>query len=329
MERAKNQVKIPCPKIFDKNPCEGLLDIESLIEYKKRGYEEYQCDVCKNWIIIDELLANKTKTHEKFVTHKQFDTYEQIIIGKLNILDAKADAIYEQGRVTNSDVHEVLSRMDEYYGAFFNILTDKGIEGPRLFICEIIKPSWRNPGWISQKVRITLCCEHSKIPVPILSEDPKCGVYDFDIPREWLVKAIPYMHLVSSVLSIVLPPVKVFNSIIDDNSYANLKNGLQLSIAEIESFVKTSENLNKNMLNTEKAKIEKEILISQGMNPSGQSINKLSEQHSAGLRVLQNLIKEKDHEYFGGLLKLRTKQNKVIWVHEKFKEEYILPPPEM
>ena len=39
------------------------------------------------------------------------------------------------------------------------------------------------------------------------------------------------------------------------------------------------------------------------------------------LRVLQALLKAEDPS-FGGLFRVRNKQNEFLWVHEKYKDQY-------
>ena len=46
------------------------------------------------------------------------------------------------------------------------------------------------------------------MPVWQLSDDPKKGsLYDIDLPREWLVKAAPFLKVLSSTLGLMLPVV--------------------------------------------------------------------------------------------------------------------------
>ncbi len=319
----KSLVKIPCPNIEPK-PCKGLLDLEEMIDSRNHGNEKCRCDICKKWYNIDDLLVKRKKTHDE-------TTYDLLkkFVDQISSLKIDCNQIFEKLCSHDNKTDAILSRMDEFFAAFLAITSDEEINGPRLFYFKIIEPSWKKPGWVSQKIRITLCCEHSKTPIPNISNDPKDGVYDMEIPREWFVKVIPYLHLTSSVLSVILPVAKSINSMLDFNSYMNFQKEVKLSLGEIESIIKTSDLLDKEILDYGLNKIDNEIQKSNFLKISDPTYGRLSEEHGAGLRYLQSILKEMDpKQYYGGLERVRTNNYKYIWVHETFVKEYNPPKPE-
>jgi hypothetical protein len=50
------------------------------------------------------------------------------------------------------------------------------------------------PKWISAEFRVTLWCEHSRLPLPALnSKSSSEVVYELTLPRDWLVKSAPFL----------------------------------------------------------------------------------------------------------------------------------------
>jgi len=53
---------------------------------------------------------------------------------------------------------------------------------------------------------VTLWCEHSRLPLPALNgEGDKRGVYDLALPRDWFMKAAPFLKVLTTTLGLVLP----------------------------------------------------------------------------------------------------------------------------
>ena len=71
----------------------------------------------------------------------------------------------------------ILSKVDDAFTGLMHRLTDEAKEGPRLFSFEPVDPGFFDrPKWISEKFRVTLWCEHSRLPLPALNgKDDKRG----------------------------------------------------------------------------------------------------------------------------------------------------------
>ena len=66
----------------------------------------------------------------------------------------------------------LMSQADEQFVALLATLGDPAQEGPRLFSLTPVAPGfWDKPNWVGQKMRLTLWCEHSRLPLPVLDGD--------------------------------------------------------------------------------------------------------------------------------------------------------------
>src|ERR1035441_10408703 len=64
----------------------------------------------------------------------------------------------------------ILSQVDFTLIKLMQALTDEAKEGPRLFSFEPVETDFFDrPGWMSEKLRLTLWCEHSRLPLPALN----------------------------------------------------------------------------------------------------------------------------------------------------------------
>ncbi len=208
----------------------------------------------------------------------------------------------------------MLSRSDELFQAYLRTLDDEAEHGPRLFTLVPIDATWRRPGWVKMRFRLTLYCEHSRLPVSVLSGDPRAGVYELDIAREWVEKAAPVAKLVAGVLSVALPAAKVMAHIeLGDSDWKKLQTeidgakdslaGLVDSLAEgLDDSASADEAFRPTDIGDEAA-------------PSG-----------AALRQLHELLRSLDVT-FSGLEKVRNNRREPVWVHPRYLSVYRPPPP--
>jgi hypothetical protein len=188
-------------------------------------------------------------------------------------------------------------------------LTDEAKEGPRLFGFEAIdRRLFDRPKWISSKFRLTLWCEHSRLPLPALNgKDDAQGVYELDLPREWVVKAVPYLKLITGLLSLVVPvAASAVKLELDDKAYKEIEKQLEFGQKGLESTLK----------GTEKA----EDWALSGGAPNLEHGDAIRGQ-GAVLRRLHAWLKEKDPG-FGGLVRVQNRRQEFLWVHPKFQSEY-------
>jgi len=309
------EVTVPClvPKA-DGDPCKGLFEVEKLLENKKRGRPEQPCPICNEWQSVEQLLGNAPAAHPDplaelladFVDVK--DTLESVraqLGAQLNLQHAEVI-----GRFDNVDASskETVSKVEAAYSGLLRTLTDEARDGPRLFSFEPVEPSFFDrPKWISARFKLTLWCEHSRVPVWQLSNDPKQGVYTIDLPRDWLVHAAPFLKVLSSTLGLMLPVVAAgAKVVIPEVDYKGIEAQLALGKAASESLLKGSEQIGEWLAKDD----ELQLGVSRAIRGEG-----------AVLRQLQVWLKEKDPS-FGGLVRVQNKRHEFLWVHPRFETEY-------
>ena len=203
----------------------------------------------------------------------------------------------------------ILSRVDNAFTDLMQALTDEAKEGPRLFSFVPVDRSNFNPReWTRDKFRLTLWCEHSRLPLPSLNgKDSKKGVYEIELTREWFKKAGPYLKLLTGTLSLVLPVASsVVKLALDDTAYKAIEEQLDFGKKVIDATIGEGAKIAEFMGATDTTTLEHSEAI---------------RAHGATLRELQALLKAKDPG-FGGLVRVRNKRQEFLWVHPQFEEEY-------
>ena len=216
-----------------------------------------------------------------------------------------------QNRFTALDQNDrrLMSQVEDAYTGLMQSLTDEAKDGPRLFSFEAVdKRFFESPKWISAKFRLTLWCEHSRLPLPALNQKgDMSGVYELNLPREWLVKAMPYLRVLTGVLSLVVPVVASATKLeLDEATYKGIEKQLDFGQKSLESAFKGSEKA--------------EDWLAEGDAPELEHGRAIRARGSA-LRQLHTLLKEKDLT-FGGLVRVQNRRREFLWVHPKFEGEY-------
>ncbi len=287
-------------------PGHGLFEVQKLIESKKKNRHEFPCSIsgCNEWQNIDQLMRNVPTPRQSSV--------EEMVTEGFGEIEAKLDTIRLQLRtglqVLDENDRRILSKGDEQFAALMQTLTDEAKDGPRLFSFKPVDPNFlHRPKWISVKFKLTLWCEHARLPLPALNpNDKNKGVYELDLPREWFTKAVPYLRLLTRTLSLVLPVAgSATKFMLDDPTYKGIEEQLDLGQKTIESTLKGSD-----MALAGKSKSESSFLSGDAIRAQG-SI----------LRELHTFLKEKDPS-FGGLVRVQNKRREFLWVDPQFIDEY-------
>ncbi len=298
----------PCGK---KDPGTGLFEVEKLIESKRKNRPEYPCPVCNEWQNIDHLLRNAPAAQPD-VTTLIFAEFAEV---KAELVKARQQLTYQgekmMGRFDRLDdrTRRILSRVDKTYADLLQVLTDEAKEGPRLFSFEPVDRSSFNPReWIRAKFRLTLWCEHSRLPLPELNEkDKDKGVYVIELDREWFKKASPYLKLLVGTLSLVLPVASSSIKLaLNDGAYKTIEEQLDFGKSVIAATLDEATKIGESMGVTDTTSPEQ-----------GTSIRA----KGATLRELHALLRAKDPS-FGGLIRVMNKRREFLWVHEQFASEY-------
>ncbi len=305
------EVTVPClvPKP-DGEPCKGLFEVGKLLENKKRGRPEQPCAICNEWQSVEQLLGNAPAAHPNPLQDLLANFADVKVTLEAVRLQLGAQHVEVIGRFDQVDAasKETVSKVEAAYSGLMHTLLDEAKEGPRLFSFEPAEPGFFDrPKWISAKFKLTLWCEHSRVPVWQLSDDPKKGVYTVDLPREWLVKAAPFLKVLSSTIGLMLPVVAASAKVLlPEVDYKGIEAQLALGKAAAESMLKGGE------------KMGEWLAKDDDLEPShGAAIRA----DGAILRQLHAWLKEKDPS-FGGLVRVQNKRQEFLWVHPKFETEY-------
>jgi hypothetical protein len=210
---------------------------------------------------------------------------------------------------TDSLVRETISKVEAGYTGLMRTLLDEAKEGPRLFSFEPVEERgfFERPKWLSAKFKLTLWCEHSRLPLWIVEGKDGMGVYTVDLPREWLVKAAPFLKVLSSTLGLVLPVADALAKLsIPEIDYKKIEAQLALGKAAAESLLGGT------------GQVGEWLAKDDGLDMAAGSAVRAD---GAVLRQLHSWLKEQDSG-FGGLVRVQNKRQEFLWVHPLFEKEY-------
>jgi C-terminal of Roc, COR, domain/Ras of Complex, Roc, domain of DAPkinase/Leucine rich repeat len=294
------QITVPCHP-----PCRGLFEIEALITARQKNRPEFPCRVCNEWVSIDSLI-NKPKADDSIIELKQ----------KLDAMSAQIQLGFQN---TSADLRRVMSQIDQKYDILLTTLNHDGKEAPRLISIIPVEPTfWSKPNWVSQKIKLILWCEHSRLPLPLLWNDESKGVYELEQPREWLIKVAPYAKFVATTLSLVLPIAGAGAKILIDDNAKNLEEAADLFRELGTGSVEAARKLSERFFSGD----DIDLIPDDSLRNRFSHGNPLTPE-AAMLREIQQLLKEKDKtRTFGGLVRVQNKRGEFLWVHPDYKKEY-------
>ena len=118
-------------------------------------------------------------------------------------------------------------------------LLDEAKEGPRLFSFEPVDPGFFDrPKSMSAKFKLTLWCEQSRMPLWKVEGKNSVGVYAIDLPREGLVTAAPFLMVLSTTLSLVLPVAATIPKVVlSADDYKAIEGHVAMGKAASESLL--------------------------------------------------------------------------------------------
>jgi hypothetical protein len=308
-------IMVPCiAPCGMETPGHGLFEVQKLIESKKKNRPEFPCPIsgCDEWQNIDQLL-NNAATNPPPSQAIGLDQFQAVVKDELKVIRRDLVTLDHRNQhrhqALSKDQQTILSQIDQQFAYLMQMLTDEAKDGPRLFSFKPVDPGFFDrPKWISEKFQLTLWCEHSRKPLPVLNPPgSKQGVYELELNREWFTKAIPYFKLVTGTLSLVLPvAASATQYMLDDATYAGIKQELDLGQKSLELGIKGSNIAVDWFTQRDSADFDQgEAIRAQG----------------SMLRELHALLKEKDPG-FGGLVKVQNKRREFLWVHPDFVGEY-------
>ena len=309
------EVVVPCVEPCGKNdPGQAAFEVQKLIAFKRQGMGLFPCVVsgCDQAQDIDRLLRNAPAARRTSVEHLLtlgFDQMRARLDGVREQLSQQDRDALERFTVLDQNDRRIMSQVEDAFTHLMQVLTDEAKEGPRLFSFQPIEPGFFDrPKWISEKFRLTLWCEHSRLPLPVLNgNDDTRGVYDLNLTREWFVKAAPFLKVLAGTLSLVLPVASSATKLmLDETAYKGIEKQLELGNKSVESITKGGEKIGSWLEKSDAPDLER-----------GESI----QAQGGSLRQLHAFLQEKDPS-FGGLVRVRNKRQEFLWVHPQFEKEY-------
>ncbi|MCA9920890.1 MAG: hypothetical protein KC421_00890, partial [Anaerolineales bacterium] len=298
-EGLRCDVMVPCIAPCGQNdPGNGLYEVSKLIDSKRKNRPEYPCPACHEWQNIDSLLRNAPAARP-LPTHV-IDNRE--VLAEVRRLHGRFDKLDAGQKI-------LLSQADANYTSLLQLFTDEAKEGPRLFSFVPVDRSNFNPKkWIRAQFRLTLWCEHSRLPLPSLNgPDSKKGVYEIELTRDWFKKAGPYLKFLTGTLSLALPVASsAIKFDLDDTAYKAIEEQLDLSRNIISATIGEGGKIGELIGPTDTTALE-----------HGEAIRA----EGGALRELHALLKKQEPS-FGGLVRVLNKRQEFLWVHEQFAGEY-------
>ena len=305
------EVTVPCfTRLPSGEPCKGLFDVGQLLENKRDGHPKQPCGTCNKWHSIEALLRNAPDAGPDPLKELLANFGE--VKSALEAMQQKLDSRHFEviGRFDNVDAagREAVSKVEAAYSGLMRSLLDEAKEGPRLFSFEPAEPGFFDrPKWLSAKFKLTLWCEHARVPLWQVEGDPTVGVYTLDLPRSWLMQAAPFLKILSTTLSLVLPVVAaVPKLILPDADYKHIEGQLALGKSTSESLLKGGEQVG------QWAAKDDGLEIAPG-------VAALAE--GTLLRQLHGWLRDKDPS-FAGLVRVQNRRQEFLWVHRQFASEY-------
>lgn len=312
-EGLRCDVMVPCI-----TPCgmrengRGLFEVKKLIVAKKEGRLEYPCDVsgCDKWHDIGGLLRNAAQIETPNLARSDHDTLRNTVETVLRSeLQKKDKKDLHRFRHLSSELQRLMSQADIQFDHLMRTLTDEAKEGPRLFSFEAVEPNFFDrPNWITQKFRLSLWCEHARLPLSVLNSDgSNRGAYELTLTRDWVKNAAPYLKVLTTTLNLVLPVASSAASLLlEDNTYDRISKELDFGQRCADFFLDSGQKAG--------------AWLGHGDSPAWEQGGPLRAE-GAMLRELQELLKEKDPG-FGGLVRVQNKQREFLWVHRQFVDQY-------
>jgi hypothetical protein len=304
-------VMVPC---LNSEPCIGLFEVQKLIENKKRKRPEQPCNVCNEWQNVELLLHNAPASRPNPLSELLENPADVMAIlrdvrQQMQQQQARHDVVLGRFDKLDSSSRELISRVEDAYVGVMRTLLDEAKDGPRLFSFEPVEPGFfERPKWISEKFRLTLWCEHSRLPLPALDGyGSGRGVYELNVPRDWLVKAAPLLKLLTSTLGLVVPVAAAAVKVaVDEVAFKTIEKQLDLGQKAVQSVLKGGEAVGSWLAHSDDADLE---------------YSEAKQAQGSVLRQLHAWLKEKDPA-FGGLVRVQNKRQEFLWVHSQFEKEY-------
>jgi Leucine-rich repeat (LRR) protein len=205
-------VKVPCRTCARQARNRGLFPLDLLMRVRTED-TKIRCLVCYESQRIDDLLTGvsasqlaTTDAGPLAVAEIQQALREEIepLVNTIAGITVRNERTLKSigGRLV-----EHLVARDEKLNDILESIDDEVRNGPWMASIDELPRSAFRPQITKVSLRLSLWCEHARLPLSVLRDDPEAGVYDLQVPREWLVKAAPYLRLGLALLRTFVPIV--------------------------------------------------------------------------------------------------------------------------
>jgi internalin A len=278
----------------------GLFGLERLLSRRRAGKRFAECRRCWADVPIDALVHRGPGDGPGGGEPERADPRLPAPVVDFAALvrragAAEADQI-ERWTATHREIQKLIQ-----------LVSDEAARGPRFYTVELRDRQAWHQRLTHVGVRVVLWCEHSRMPLYVLDGDPASGVYDLDMPRDWLIRSAPWIKRTLKVLwSTVLPGgAGLLDLLVPAFDQEAIEGHLELAEESFKTIAEFSDTA------TSTAD-EKAWMASDGRS-------------GAELRRLHAFL-EKVDPGFGGLERVQD-LDKYLWVHRGFVTEYEPGPP--
>ncbi|HWB04843.1 MAG TPA: COR domain-containing protein [Verrucomicrobiales bacterium] len=297
-EGLRCEVVVPCIEPCGKKmPGTGLFEVQKLIAFKRQGVTLFPCNVsgCDQLQNMECLLQNAPSARKS--------SLEILVEEGFGDMRSRLDELRQQNLALDQNLKRIMSQVEDAFRGLMQMMTDEGKDGPRLFSLLPVERSRFNPiGWVKKRFRVTLWCEHTRLPLPLINNNDQEGVYEFDVTREWFSAAAPYLKVLTGTLSLMLPvAASATKLILDEATYKSLEDQLDFGKDCADAMLDIADKAVEWLAETERPG----VVRAQG----------------GALREFQEWLKNEDPG-FGDLRKVLNKQKEFLWVHRAFEKEY-------
>jgi hypothetical protein len=281
-------------------------DVSRLQEMKSKRVIEDYCRACYKAVSIDSLIG------EIGILTESDNRSESISLADirktLSRIEARVEAEGLQTRAhvtiaTDAVVDSMRTEIDEQTQQYMRLLSDDAFEGPRLFTVEKDDAEDWMSGVLKRSIKVVLWCEHSRMPVHVLDQDPDKGVYKIAITPRWLLAARPWIGIAAQILRLGSDFVPAILKINLDEAQVKAMEG-HLRLAEL----------------TAKELAASSTYLTDARSPQPTGLQGDQDTPQSHIRELHALLSQKDPS-FGGLQRVRDR-DRYLWVHSRFAQLY-------
>jgi internalin A len=186
------KILIPCSECHEPR----IFDLDRLYDRLRLGRSTAECPRCYETVQVLHLVSQLPNP----LTDLREDRMEALTAELSAIRDQVNEGV-EISRELKAGVQKLASQINTNLQIMLSAVADEAKNGPRLFTVTPIDRGFRQPQVTHLRVRVTLYCEHSLLPVYRLDGDPTAGVIDVDVPKDWWQRAMPWIKRAGMLLA--------------------------------------------------------------------------------------------------------------------------------